>query len=493
MKAIGRKRGSALMLVVISALFLIILTGAAYTYLRSSGDTQLWTRDRIQVKLTAESGANLAVHMIMGGSDIPQGKVPEWFLCDGLTWFQLPDPLGEVMVVVDPFDTNDRVLSANAYEVRCIGRIDATGGPLTFGMSNGVMPENVARFSVFMDNPDVSGYYGDGYKFDGPFYANGPVWIYSRSLGFNNDPYFYSLSLTSPYYLAQSTKIQATQPEVSGGGGNLRLQPYDRMLMGEPYFELNADTIPFGSDELDWTSVLNAAENGGLVLTGAQVANRMRTMIRNDTLMVKLTEFSPVTKYWLDSLANPVVWIDLPIGQDVYLRSYGNMRVDGLSMPLTIGTQGNIVMSGNMLYQNDDPLDPDNDIMLGLLTVNGSMLIARCLGATGFPGQWEDGFSIETHMNVEYDAVLLALDGVLQAQDWRFPVPFATFLVMGGYMVQTEGYTGTGSAGYDMQVYFDPRLMTMHPPFFPNNGRWHVLYWTEESNMEITDMIDNRR
>jgi len=64
---------------------------------------------------------------------------------------------------------------------------------------------------------------------------------------------------------------------------------------------------------------------------------------------------------------------------------------------------------------------------------------------------------------------------------------------MGGYMVQTEGYTGTGSAGYDMQVYFDPRLMTMHPPFFPNNGRWHVLYWTEESNMEINDMIDNRR
>ena len=80
MKAIGKTKGSALMLVVISALFLIILTGAAYTYLRSSGDTQRWSRDRIQVKLTAESGANLAVHMIMGGEDIPQGKEPEWFL-----------------------------------------------------------------------------------------------------------------------------------------------------------------------------------------------------------------------------------------------------------------------------------------------------------------------------------------------------------------------------------------------------------------------------
>ena len=492
MKAAGRKKGSALMLVIISALFLIILTGAAYTYLRSSGDTQRWSRDRIQVKLTAESGANLAVHMIMGGEDIPQGKVPEWFLGNNLTWFQLPDPLGEVVVAVDPNNRNDQVLSANSYEVRSMGRVNTTDGPLTFGMTTGVMPENVARFSVFMDSPDVSGYYGDGYKFDGPFYANGPVWIYSRSLGFNNDPYFYSLTLTSPYYLAQSTKVQATQPAVSGGGGNLRLQPYDRMLMGAPYFELNAEPIPFGSDELDWTSVRNAAQNGGLVLSGTQVANRMRMMIRNDTLMVKLTEFGPVTKYWLDTLTNPVVWIEMPaLGQDIYLRSYGNMRVDGLSMPLTIGTRGNIVMSGNMLYQNDDPLDPNNDTMLGLMTVNGNLLIARCQTAQGFPGHWPDGFAIETHMNVEYNAVLLALDGVIQAQDWRYPDPFRTFLVMGGYMVQTEGYTGTGSAGYDMQVHFDPRLMTMHPPFFPNNGRWHVLWWAEKPLMGIDDMMAN--
>jgi hypothetical protein len=492
MKAIGTNKGSALMLVIISALFLIILTGAAYTYLRSSGETQRWSRDRIQVKLTAESGANLAVHMIMGGEDIPQGTDPEWFLGDDVTWFQLPDPLGKVVVVVDPNVNNGEVLSANSYEVLSLGSINTTEGPLEFGMSTGVMPENVARFSVFMDDPDVSGYYGDGYKFDGPFYANGPVWIYSTSAGFNNDPYFYSLTLTSSYYVAQSTKIQATQPAVSGGGGNLRLQPYDRMLMGEPYFELNADPIPFGSDELDWTSVQTAAENGGLVLSGAEVANRMRMMIRNDTLLVKLSEFSPVTKYWLDTLANPVVWIDMPaLGQDVYLRSYGNMRVDGLSMPLTIGTRGNIVVSGNILYENDDPLDPNNDTMLGLLTVNGDVLIARCQEDTlGFPGHWNDGFAIETHLDVEVDAVLLALDGVLEAQTYQWPrSKKAVFLVMGGYMVQTEGYTGTTNWGYDVQVYFDPRLMTMHPPFFPNNGRWHVLWWAEEPLMEIGDMI----
>ncbi len=481
------------MLVVISALFLIILTGAAYTYLRSSGRTQLWSRDRIQVKLTAESGVNLAVHMIMGGADIPQGDDPEWFLGDGMAWFQLPPPLGEAMVVVDPFWSNDQVLSANAYEVRAIGRIGTTEGPLTFAMATGVMPENVARFSVFMDDPDVMGYYGDGYKFDGPFYANGPVWIYSTSAGYSNDPYFYSLTLTSSYYLAQSTKLQATQPEVLGGGGNLRLQPYNRMLMGAPYFELNADPIPFGSDELDWTSVYNAATSGGLVLSGAQVVNRMRMMIRNDTLIVKLSEATPATRYFLGDLTKPVVWVDIAPNEDFYLRSFGNMRVDGLSIPLTIGTRGNVVVSGNILYQNNDVQDPNNRIILGLLSVNGNILISRCQGAPGFPGNWGEGFSIETHLNVESDAVLLALDGVIRAQDYLYPLTKAVFLVLGGYMVQSEGYTGTNTRGYDMQVHFDPRLMTMHPPYFPNNGRWHVLYWSEEPNLNLGNIWHNRR
>ena len=47
-------------------------------------------------------------------------------------------------------------------------------------------------------------------------------------------------------------------------------------------------------------------------------------------------------------------------------------------------------------------------------------------------------------------------------------------------MIQEEGYTSTNSTGHDIQVYFDTRLMTMHPPYFPNNGRWHTLYWTED-------------
>jgi hypothetical protein len=488
MRTTHRSRGSALALVVISALVLIILTGAAYTYLRSSGRSQTWARERIQVRLTAESGVNLAIHMIMGGADVPQGTEPQWFLGgEGNDWYDLPEPLGVAKVAVDPNDLNDRVLSSNAYEVRSLGRIagiTGTGGLLTYGLRTAVMPENVARFSVFMDNPSTSGYYGDGYKFDGPFYANGPVCVYSSSSGNTNDPFFYSFTNTAPYYLYGTSgfsSVQATSPEI----GNLQMQPINRHRMGIPWFELNAEPIPFGSDELDWTSVRTAAQTGGLYLSGDSVANNMRILIRRDTLMVRLNSSSPVVKYALSEYTKNAVWLALGPNDNVYIRSYGMLQEDGLSIPLSIGTMGNIGLAGNLFYQNNDPLDPDNDIMLGLMSVNGDILIAHPRNHLN----WTLGFSISTNQSIEVDAVLLALDGELKSQilpgtynqnGYYYPSPGGELTIVGGYMIQEEGYTSTSTTGHDIQVYFDTRLMTMHPPYFPNNGRWHTLYWTED-------------
>ncbi len=486
--------GSALMLVVISSLILIILTGAAYTYMRSSGRTQAWTRDRIQVKLTAESGANLAVHMILGGADIPQGKDPQWFLGDGLTWYDLPDPLGRVMVVVDPFDENVSVLSANAYEVRSLGRISSEGGFKTFAMSVAVMPENIARFSVFYDRPGTNVFIGDGMKFDGPFYANGPVILGSAGPGSENDPYFYSFTLTSDfYYYGTNTNYEVADPYPIYK--NLTMQPINRHLMGEPWFELGADPIPFGSEELNWTSVRSAAISGGLFLGGPQIQHEMRMILRHDTLFVRRNSGALTDTYYLGDLTNNVVWIENAPTDKYYLKSYGNMRHDGLSVPLTIGSYGSIVFGGNILYQNVDPTDPDNDIMLGLMTVHGEIDIADCRTAnTGWPFE----FTVSTINNVEVNAVLLALDGNIGGEYIDLPRPHKVLTIMGGYMVQRKDasarwYGGFDYSGHLFEVLFDPRMMTMHPPFFPNNGRWHVLYWAEEPNLELGAMMINRR
>lgn len=494
MRRTGSARGSALMLVVIASLVMIVLTGAAYTYLRSSGSTYQWSRERIQAKLTAESGAHLAIHMILGGADIPQGLDPEWFLGAENAWYQLPDPLGRVKVSVDPNNANATVLTANAYEIRSLGRVSGAGETRTFGFATGIMPENIARFSVFQHNPGSNVYIGDGFVFDGPYYANGPVRIWSESASSDNDPFFYSYTSTAPYYLygtnATVNPPQVTTPEY----GNLQIQPINRHIMGEPWFVLNAEPIPYGSGELNWQSARNAAISGGLYLQPPMSAqNGMRMVLRRDTLMVQLAPSASVTKYPLSELANPVVWIQTASNTDkVYVRGYSNMRVDGLTTALTIGTNCNLAVSGSILYSDGNPQNPDNTTLLGLLAVYGSTLIAD---PTSSNTNWDPRFYVSTLGDLEVNGVMVSLDGMFESerQPVDTPLPRRSMYLLGGFMYQRKGPTARSVGGvwygHDVQIYFDPRLMTMHPPFFPNNGRWHNLYWEERPSMDDHNMM----
>ncbi len=484
------------MLVVIASLLLIALTGAAYTYMRSSGSTYQWTKEQIQAKLTAESGAHLAIHMILGGADIPQGTSPEWFLGDKDSWYQLPDPLGEVVVSVDPNDANDEVLSANAYEIRSMGRITALGGVRTFGFVTGMMPENMSRFSVFQHNPGDNVYIGDGFVFDGPYYANGSVRIWSESATHTNDPYFYSFTTTAPYFL-YGTNSTLNPPQVSTPEyGNLQIQPINRHLMGEPWFTLNADPIPYGSGELNWESAMNAALSGGIMLDYANntARNGMRMVLRQDTLMVQLAPLGAVTNYYLGDLSKPVIWVRTQYNTDtIYLKGYSNLRNDGLNMALTMGTNCNFALAGSILYEDGNPQNPDNKVILGLLAVYGNMLIAR---PSSINTNWDPRFYISTIGDIEVNAVVVSLDGMFQAelQPVTEPTPRRSMFLLGGFMYQRKGPTARNDGtwhGHDVQIYFDPRLMTMHPPYFPNNGRWHNLYWEERPSMDLDFMMTN--
>ncbi len=472
------RKGSALVLVLVASLFLIILTAGAFRYFQTNVKSQIWTRDRIQAKLSAEAGANLATHMLIAGASLPTDLNPAPILGTELSFFDLPGELGSVFACVDPSDSNEVVTSANAYMIRCIANVPGTTIE-TFGVRSIVMPENLARFSVFMNNPSTSGYYGDGYRFDGPFYANGPVRVQSSSATHDADPFFYSFRLTSDYYLASGSVHQTTPSD----GGNLEMRPFERLTMGAPYFELGIDPIPFGEDELDWEGVRSAAMSGGLVLNNTDVPDFSRLALKGDTLLVKSTITATVDSYYLGGMDNPVVWIENE-GQCIYLRG---SQLQGLSMALTIGCMGDVRMSGNLHYENPDPQDPDNNDLLGIITVRGNMIIAEDQGAQ--LGWLPECFRVRTDNGFDYSAVLVALEGNLLAEDWTEPDPGPVeFRIIGGYMIQEEGYTSTNTTGYEIGVYFDPRLLFMHPPFFPTTANWNTTMWAEDPGMSTDDV-----
>jgi Tfp pilus assembly protein PilX len=478
----ANKRGAALMLVVIASIFLIILTAAAYRYFMTNVDTQIWARDRIQAKLSAEAGLNLATHMLVAGASLPTSGTPplQALLGSESTPAVLPGELGSVYVTVQPSKANSKVITANAFMLHCIAWPPGSTVD-TYGMQCIVMPENLARFAVFMNNPSIAGAYVDGYRFDGPFYANGPVRVISDSPTHENDPFFYSFNLTSDYYLSTWGNTQATGPI----SGNLQMRPLERLQMGAPYFELGIDSIPFGSADLDWQGVRNAALSGGLVLGPGTIQNGSRLRLSGDTLYVKLNMVTPPVAYYLGDLENPVVWIENGNNDRVYLRGVPNK---GLNMALTIGMFGHLYMSGTLEYANRDPEDPDNEILLGLMTIHGDIVMAND-PLTMEPG-W-DGFQIVTDDDFAYDAVLVALDGELVAENANWPkLGPKEFLLMGGYMIDAEGWTSTSTTGFDITVFFDPRLLSMHPPFFPTTANWRTIMWRDVPNLLVTDVTN---
>lgn len=479
------RRGSALVLVLIASMFLIILTAGAFRYFQTNADTQIFTEDRIQAKLSAEAGINLATHMLIAGASLPSDYAATPILGTEETPYDLPGNMGTVFVTVDPSNDNSQIVTANAFMLRSIAFVSGTTVE-TYGMESIIMPENLARFSVFMDDPSGNGYYGDGYRFDGPFYANGPINIYSSSPTHENDVFFYSFSLTSDYYVYGTSS--GGSHETTPAAGNLEMRPYHRLCLGPPYFELGVDPIPFGSGELDWQGVKSAATADGLLLSGlagGDVPSGSRLALKGDTLFVKKTAASIPVAYYLGDMDNPVVWIENTAADSVFLRGH---QFQGFDMALTIGTEGSIYMSGPLIYENIDLMDPDNENLLGLMSVYGDMIIADAPDVLPDLAWGEECYQIATEDTLSYYAVLVALDGVLKAEKYWEPDPVVEFLIVGGYMIQDEGYTSTGSKGFNMGVYFDPRLLYMHPPFFPTTANWHTAMWGDRADMRVNDV-----
>jgi hypothetical protein len=452
-------------------------------------DSQMWARERIQARYTAEAGANLAVHMIMGGEDVPQGDSARIFLPEAPgSWYDLPgDDLEEVIVYVDPNTNNEEVLDANAYQVRSLGRIETVDGYQSHCSAVSMSPENFARFAAFQNSPDLGGYYGDGYRFDGPFYANGPVCVWSASPGRSSDPLFYSLTLTSDFYY--NSTGSASNPTSVPHVGNLWLEPYERHALGAPYFEMGADPIPFGPDELNWQVVESAAASGGIYLNAAQIPDESRVLIRQDSVIVKTTAAGAPQAWCISDYDNPVIWFDNGAGDDIYIRGYAISEVqratEGLSTAVTLGGNGNFRMMGPCLYQNPDPEDPANRVLMGLMSVYGDLHIADQPAA---PDAWGLDWQIVTENYsggvLEFDAVLLALSGDIFADVYWQPSPGVDFTIMGGYILEAEGITSTPTSGYSLSIWYDPRLMTMHPPFFPQTGEWSIICWEDKADYD---------
>lgn len=315
-------------------------------------------------------------------------------------------------------------------------------------------------FLLFM-NSSGAGWFGDGTVMNGPVRSNGTFFLYSTTPGRDNDPWFYSLtSAADSFYTTLSDTfivISATEPHPEGT--NLWVEPYELMCQGPPWFNLGADTLPFGSGNVDWQMTRDAALSSGLFINGLEPGARV--IIGADSIHLKETPGGVVQSYCMSGFSEQVAWIDNDPDEHIFLRSMPPDSGPGITVPMTLGCNGSVYIMGDVLYE------PVSGGMLGLIVKNGDVVIAD----TPENDPWNGIWAVETEKEMLFSGSVLMPDGILYAENAWEPHPAVDFTIAGGVQLEDFGITayisGQNTWGYFLQFDFDSRYFTASPPFYP--------------------------
>ena len=208
---------------------------------------------------------------------------------------------------------------------------------------------------------------------------------------------------------------------------------------------LSAPKIPFPTVDL-LNSVKNGAgATGGISLSGATTV----TLVSDGTMKVTNS-----AKGWsAKSMA-------IPANGALYVNN-GDVTVQGtLQGKLTIATNQNVLIAGNVLYKTDqyahqkDPTKPESTDLLGLVATTSVTV------------------KDNAPKNLRIDAYVVALNGAFELQNFSTGGYKGDMLQFGGLMNKYCGPTGvmdwSGNIidGYNQLQYYDQRLQNTAPPWF---------------------------
>lgn len=205
-------------------------------------------------------------------------------------------------------------------------------------------------------------------------------------------------------------------------------------------------------------SVRTAAQSSdGLYLTGETSI----TLLPDTTMSV-----TNVNRDWVNEI------VPMPVNNAIFVDN-GNANISGiLNGQLTIGTNSNIVIKGDLLYNTDPRLGSSTD-MLGLISQNNVII------------------SSSAPYDLEIDAYIVALNNSFTLENYWTGLK-GMLTLYGGITQKVRGPIGTfnGStnekvSGYTKDYHYDERLADTAPAYFPpatdNDNR--VLYkkviWVE--------------
>ncbi len=384
----------------------------------------------------------------------------------------------------DPSDPTNPFFS---YKLESTGTHDGVARQVTLEAEQ----VSFTRYSYFTTDEDTQWWFGwefpvwfiTGDVVYGPLHTNDRLYIYGEE------------DVAGPTFDGPVSISNARGTLVDPWTGRLYTQPIEYYHGGPPLdnpvfnqgLTLNAPDITFPStSETDAQAVLSR------VKTAAQQAGG--TYLRGDSDIALLPDGTMDVTY-NDTSLSPPQWVTqnmpIPANCAIFVDSNpndvdpdtadGDVNIFGiLNGRLSVATTQDIVITDDILY-NDDPItNPNSQDMLAL--VGDNIILHHDAAPQGG--------------NVEIDAYILALDTSFTVSrfDWYWDAYYnkGTMTVLGGITQVRRGAVGvfngsTGEklSGYEKCYIYDDRLADKCPPYFPKARDSHgIVYvrakWCEE-------------
>jgi hypothetical protein len=432
----GRPRGSTLVAVLAIVAAVLLIGVAIFILGHSEGDVVEYTVDDARAFYLAEGGLERMrawlgdFHADQPLGD-PVGKTFQTQMLGGGTYTV------EVADVVNPE-------LPVAYAVVSTGDMDSVLRQVRATM----LEETFAAYQVFVERGGWI-WFRTGERFEGPVHVN-------HALQVDGDPWFGA--------------------RVTAGGG------YTEKAGSNPVFEegyeLNADVIPLPADSYVTDVLLPAAQSGGGLVLPPLNGNQAKYVVELGVPSAGWMRYCSYEKVGTGYVTSDWTSVDLAAISNGVLYSPEPLRLSGtLDGRITIGVEGNIEISGDVLYEGSTPgggIDADCDDVLGLIA-NGDVVVAS---------------TPDNQNDCEIHAAMMALEKNIEAEDYQQGDPRGEIEIHGAliadYSIHLGQYkSGVLISGYSRDYHWDPRLTSSPPPFFPTTGRFLIYSWEEVVPPEV--------
>ena len=218
----------------------------------------------------------------------------------------------------------------------------------------------------------------------------------------------------------------------------------ESLTLGAPKIKL-----PTSADILNGIKTA-AQQSGGVYLTG----NSTVTLLSNGTMNVTndgrgLTGVVNAGQNWTNHN------VPLPQNNSLYVNN-GNLNISGiLAGQLTVGTNNNIYIVGDLLYNSDPRTNPSSTDMMGIVSQNNVIIDSAA------------------PYNLEIDGYIIALNTSFSMENYASLMK-GTLILYGGITQVERGAVGTFNAntghkasGYTKDYNYDERFQNVAPAYFP--------------------------